>query len=163
MNSAIPNPLGNIDHIAIAVLDLEESIEFYTRTLGFRVVERRETQGKTSGMISAVLDAGNINIVLLQGTDPESQITRFIDHYGPGVQHIAFKVEDIERTSEALENNGLQYATTVIDGPGLKQRFTERQDRYGMMFELIERTEESGFSDQNVQQLFNQLEAASAF
>lgn len=154
----------DIDHIAIAVPDLETSVEFFTSALGFEVTERRETAGKKSGMVSAVLKAGPITVVLLQGTSPESQVSRYIEHYGPGVQHIAIGVQDLPDLAEHLKNNGLDFDTDVIRGSGLLQIFTRRNPDSGMMFELIEHTEETGdFSDQSVQALFEQLEDRDAF
>ncbi|HTQ79143.1 MAG TPA: VOC family protein, partial [Thermoanaerobaculia bacterium] len=61
-----------IDHVAIAVHNLEESIDFYTKIVGFELVERRETKGHHTAMISAVLKAGPVTFVLLQGTSAES-------------------------------------------------------------------------------------------
>ena len=78
-----------IDHIAIAVPDLEKSIDFFTTMLGFELYERRKTEGEQTAMISAVLKAGPLTFVLLQGTSPKSQVSRFIEHFGPGVNQPA--------------------------------------------------------------------------
>ena len=59
-----------IDHVAIAVHNLEESIRFYTESSGFELKERRRTEGKQTAMVSAVLKAGPISVVLLEGTSP---------------------------------------------------------------------------------------------
>src|SRR5688572_26166480 len=96
-----------IDHVAIAVRDLSESIFFYQQILGFELQEKRETQGRFSGMISAVLSSHDFTVVLLQGTGPESQISRYIQQYGPGVQHIAFEVENLERVAHILSARGV--------------------------------------------------------
>ena len=151
-----------IDHIAIAVPDLERSIAFFTTVLGFELTERRKTEGKTTAMISAVLKAGPLTFVLLQGTSPESQVSRFIEHYGPGIQHIAIAVTDLPAIAEELRRSGLEFDTTVIESPGLRQIFTHRDEGSGLMIELIERLG-GDFSDQSVQQLFSQLEKKDAF
>lgn len=57
-----------VDHVAIAVPSLEDSIGWFTNVLGFKLKERRETKGESSGMVSAVLEAGPLSIVLLEGT-----------------------------------------------------------------------------------------------
>lgn len=152
----------SIDHVAIAVRDLEESIRFYTDTLGFELTERRRTEGRQTAMISAVLKAGPITVVLLQGTSAESQVSRFVEHFGPGVQHLALGVQDLPRMAEELKAAGLEFDTTVIESPGLRQIFTARDQGSGMMFELIERMG-GDFSDQSVQNLFEQLEKKNAF
>jgi methylmalonyl-CoA/ethylmalonyl-CoA epimerase len=164
MDKAMENyTYKKIDHLAIAVLDLEKSIYFYTALLGFKLLERRETYGEKTGMISAVLDAGNFTIVLLQGTQSHSQVSRYIEHYGPGVQHVAFEVKGIDSVAAKLQESGVQFATNVIQGDGLKQIFTKREPLSGMMIELIERTQVTGFQEQNVNSLFRQLEETEHF
>jgi methylmalonyl-CoA/ethylmalonyl-CoA epimerase len=151
-----------IDHVAIAVRDLEESIKFYTGVLGFELKERRRTEGKLTVMISAVLTAGSITMVLLEGTSPESQVSRFVEHFGPGVQHVAFGVQNLPEMAKELQASGMEFDTTVIPSPGLRQIFSKRDQGSGMMFEFIERMG-GDFSDQSVQQLFEQLEKKNAF
>jgi 4-hydroxyphenylpyruvate dioxygenase-like putative hemolysin len=151
-----------IDHVAIAVRDLEESIRFYVEVLGFELKERRRTEGKQTAMISAVLKADPITVVLLQGTSPESQVSRFVEHFGPGVQHLAIGVQNLPEMAEELKAAGLEFDTTVINSPGLRQIFSKRDMDSGMMFEFIERMG-GDFSDQSVQQLFEQLERKDAY
>ncbi len=152
----------SIDHIAIAVKDLEASIGFYQNVLGFQLQERRRTEGKATAMISAVMKAGPVTVVLLEGTTPESQVTRYVDHYGPGVQHIAFAVEDLPALAEELKAAGLEFDTDVIASPGLRQIFSARDPGSGMMYEFIERMG-GDFSDESVQSLFEQLEKKGTF
>ena len=155
-----------VDHLAIAVKDLEEGINFYTRKLGFQLKERRETEGEFSGMLSAVLDGPltGFTIVLVQGTSRTSQVSRFIDNYGPGVQHIAFLVDDLEKIAIELSKNGITFSTDIINGPGLKQLFTMRDKNSGAMFEFIERVEDkSGFDPGNIQKLFESLEKNDSY
>lgn len=152
----------SVDHIAIAVRDLEESIGFYSKCLGFHLHERRRTEGKATAMVSAVMKAGSITIVLLQGTSHESQVSKFIEHYGPGVQHIAIGVEDLPAAVDQLKAAGVEFDTSIISSPGLRQIFTHRDQGSGMMFELIERMG-GDFSDQSVQNLFEQLESKDSY
>jgi methylmalonyl-CoA epimerase len=158
-----PHPFLRIDHLAIAVANLEEAIEFYRDTLNLPLVERRETLGKNTGMRSAVMSAGNFQIVLIEGTSSESQVSRYIERYGPGVQHVAFEVENIESTRRSLAENGLEFSTNILVAPGLRQTFSKRDQVSGMMYELIERTGEEGFQDANTTRLFEELEQADAY
>lgn len=152
----------SVDHIAVAVNDLEQSIEFYSKVLGFQLHERRRTEGKATAMVSAVMKAGPITVVLLQGTSPDSQVSKYVEHYGPGVQHIAIEVENLPQVAEDLKKAGLEFDTTIINSPGLRQIFTHREPNSGMMFELIERMG-GDFSDESVQNLFEQLEQKDTF
>lgn len=166
--TAVTTPLSeaaiDIDHIAIAVPDLEASVDFFTRVLGFVVTERRETKGVKTGMISAVLKAGPITVVLLEGTSPESQVSKFVARYGPGVQHLAIGIRGLEGFAEKLKAAGAEFDTNVIRGKGLLQIFTKRDQGSGQMFEFIEHTAPDGdFSDQSVEQLFRQLEEKDSY
>jgi methylmalonyl-CoA/ethylmalonyl-CoA epimerase len=160
--AALSKYTTTIDHVAIAVRNLEESVNFYTTVLGFELKERRRTEGRHTAMISAVLKAGPITLVLLEGTSPESQVSRFVEHFGPGVQHVAIGVQDLPEMAEELRASGLEFDTAVISSPGLRQIFSRRDMGSGMMFEFIERLG-GDFSDASVQQLFEQLERKSAF
>jgi methylmalonyl-CoA epimerase len=152
----------SVDHIAVAVQDLEQSIEFYKTVLGFQLHERRRTEGKTTAMVSAVMKAGPITIVLLQGTSADSQVSKYVEHYGPGVQHIAVAVDNLPEMAEELKGSGLEFDTNVISSPGLRQIFTARDPGSGMMYEFIERMG-GDFSDESVKSLFEQLEKKDAF
>jgi|SRR5215218_1799606 len=152
----------SIDHVAVAVRDLEESIRFYSEVLGFELKERRRTEGKATAMISAVMKAGPITVVLLEGTSPESQVSRFVEHFGPGVQHIAIGVENLPEMTEDLKVAGMEFDTTIINSPGLRQIFSKRDTGSGIMFEFIERMG-GDFSDESVQNLFEQLEQKNTF
>lgn len=152
----------SVDHIAIAVEDLEQSIDFYSKVLGFQLHERRRTEGKTTAMTSAVMKAGPLTFVLLQGSSAESQVSKYVEHYGPGVQHIAVAVENLPEMAEDLKKAGLEFDTSVISSPGLRQIFSARDPGSGMMYEFIERMG-GDFSDESVKSLFEQLEKKDAF
>ncbi|HTF67064.1 MAG TPA: VOC family protein [Edaphobacter sp.] len=152
-----------IDHIAIAVVNLEEAIEFYTQILGFNLVRRLEIKGKRTGMISAELELNQIKFVLCQGTEPESQVSRLIADHGPGVAHIALEVGNVHGAVAELTERGLKFDTSVIGGPDLQQAFTSRDKNSGMSFELIARGSVKGFVESNVQDLFDQLEKSGAY
>ncbi|PCK09047.1 MAG: glyoxalase [Alteromonadaceae bacterium] len=155
---------AKIDHIAIAVKDLDEALVLYENVFGFELLRQREIKGEYSGMKSAELRAGAFSIVLVQGTDPGSQVTRFIENYGPGVQHVAIEVSDVEKHREKLAATGVKFATDIIEGENLVQLFTRRDDNSGVMFEFIERrANKNGFEADNIQQLFEQLERSDSY
>jgi methylmalonyl-CoA/ethylmalonyl-CoA epimerase len=152
-----------IDHIAIAVRDLDRAITFYSQILGFKFVRRLEITGQASGMLSAEMEYNKIKFVLCQGTNPQSQVSQLIQNYGPGVAHIAFEVDDVPATVTHLKNNGLSFDTSVIGGPGLQQAFSSRDSNSGMAFEFIRRNNEDGFVESNIQELFDQLEKSGSY
>ena len=152
----------SVDHVAIAVHDLEASIQFFSQVLGFELKERRRTEGHHTAMVSAVMKAGPLTFVLLQGTTPDSQVSKFVEHYGAGVQHVAIGVENLPEMADDLKASGMEFDTSVITSPGLKQIFTKRDAGSGLMIEFIERLG-GDFSDQSVQSLFEQLEQKDSF
>ncbi|MTW05175.1 glyoxalase [Duganella ginsengisoli] len=166
MECVLPEMTANfkcIDHIALAVRDLEEGIAFYCNILGFELLQRRVIRGARTGMISAELKKGDIKFVLCQGTEPESQVSRLVTEYGPGVAHIAFGVDDVEAVGAALAKQGMQFDTDIIRGAGLRQLFSKRDPNSGMSFEFIERSGEAGFLEENVNELFAQLEQSGGY
>lgn len=170
LQTAAPAPLvperpkyHKIDHIAFAVIDLEAAIALFEGVFGFTLVRRLQIQGKRTGMISAEMEHNGIKFVLCQGTEPESQVSKLIAHYGPGVAHIAVEVADPHETVRDLSERGLSFDTTVIEGPGLQQAFSSRCTNSGVSFEFIRRTSEQGFLEANVQELFDQLESSGKF
>lgn len=154
---------AKIDHIALAVRDLEEAVRLFTDVLGFTLVRRRTIKGDRTGMISAELEHNEIKFVLCQGTEPASQVSRLIENFGPGIAHIALAVDDARTTAARLAAQGMSFDTNVIAGAGLRQVFSSRDHNSGMCFEFIERTGEDGFLQENVQELFSQLEKKGTY
>lgn len=146
----------SIDHVAVAVDDLEGAIEWYSTNLGFEVVERRHTQGARTAMISAVMKAGSAVVVLIQGTDPDSQVARFVARHGPGVQHLALEVPDLDAAIARFTSAAADI--DVIEENGIRQVFLRRDPGSGVRIELIERRGGT-FNDRSVENLFRAFEA----
>lgn len=165
--SATTSVLGrsamSIDHVAIAVRDLDAAIAYYGEVLGFTLQERRQISGRISGMDSAVMEAGGVKFVLVQGDSPESNVSRYIEAYGPGVQHVAIEVPDPQEAIDDLRRRGADLLTGIIHGPGLDQIFTKREPNSGIQLEIIARAENDGFDPANVQELFEAMERENVF
>ncbi len=156
--------MKGIDHIAIAVKDLEAAVELYTTFFGFSVTERRTTEGQVSGMISACLERGGVKFVLVQGTNDKSNVCQFIKNYGPGIQHVAIETNNIHQIYDELKQKGVKFLTEIFTSPGLYQTFTYRDENSGLMIEIIERNDAPGnFSDKNVQLLFEARENENVY
>lgn len=104
-----------VDHIGIAVKNLDETLKFYTEVLGLEVQGSEIVEEQKVKV--AFLPVGDSEIELLESTDPEGPIARFIEKNGEGVQHIAFKVDDIEEAIEYMKSKGM--------------RMIDEQPRYG--------------------------------
>lgn len=160
------NPMAlalRIDHLAIAVCDLETAIAMLADKYGFELVEKRNVEGEFSGMYSATMRAGGVTLVLCQGDSSKSNVSKYIDNYGPGVQHIAIEVRDLNGVHEDIKLRGADLLTDVIHGSGLDQSFTRRDRNSGIQFEFISRSTSSGFQDANVKELFKAMERENVF
>ncbi len=146
-----------IDHVAIAVEDIETSIAWYSSALGFSLAERSEMSGDHSGMLSAVLKSGGATVVLVQGTSPESQVSKFLVAYGAGMHHIAFAVSDLDQAIDRVTKAGGHADTPILSDDGIRQVFLQRDPATGVRVELVERRGAS-FSQQNIEHLFRALE-----
>ena len=129
-----------IDHVGIAVPDLDAAIAFYHDTFGVVSVheETNEEQGVREAML-AVGD-GSTRIQLLAPLNEQSTIAKFIGRSGPGMQQLAYTVEDIEAVSDALRAKGLRL---LYDAPrrgtsDSRVNFIHPKDAGGVLVELVE-------------------------
>jgi methylmalonyl-CoA/ethylmalonyl-CoA epimerase len=129
-----------VDHVGIAVPDLDEAIAFYARTFGVRSVheETNEEQGVREAMLA--VGTGDTRIQLLAPLTPESTIARFIGRSGPGLQQLAFRVEDVEAVAAVLRGRGLRllYDTPRRGTSGSRVNFVHPKDAGGVLVELVE-------------------------
>jgi methylmalonyl-CoA/ethylmalonyl-CoA epimerase len=129
-----------IDHVGVAVPDLDEAIAFYAQAFGVRSVheEVNEEQGVREAML-AVGD-GETRIQLLAPLTPESTIAKFIDRNGPGLQQLAFRVEDVEAVSATLRERGLRllYDAARRGTADSRVNFVHPKDAGGVLVELVQ-------------------------
>ncbi len=97
---------NRVDHIGVAVEDIDASLELYERDYGMTLVHR-ETVAE-QGVEAALLDVGENHIELLAATGPDTPVGKFIAKKGPGMHHVAYQVDDIEATLAALKEAGLK-------------------------------------------------------
>jgi methylmalonyl-CoA/ethylmalonyl-CoA epimerase len=129
-----------IDHVGVAVPDLDEAITFYRDAFGMNVVheETNEEQGVREAMV-AVGDSGSC-IQLLAPLDDDSTIAKFLDRSGPGLQQLAYRVTDVEHVSAILRERGLRL---LYDAPrrgtsDSRINFVHPKDAGGVLVELVE-------------------------
>ena len=129
-----------VDHVGIAVPDLDEAIALYEQTFGFRCVhtEVNEDQQVREAMV-AVGDSDTC-LQLLAPLSPESAITRFLERSGPGVQQVAYRVTDIEAAMDAVRREGLRllYDAPRTGTAGSRINFIHPKDAGGVLVELVQ-------------------------
>ena len=129
-----------IDHVGMAVPDLDEAIAFYRDTYGMHVAheETNEEQGVREAMV-AVGDSGSF-IQLLAPLSPESTIAKFLDRSGPGIQQMAYRVTDLDAVSATLRERGLRllYDEPKRGTADSRINFVHPKDAGGILVELVE-------------------------
>ena len=124
-----------IDHIAIAVNDVEESAKVYQQALGVDSVEFETIE--TEGVKVAIIHLENGRIELMQPTNDNSPIKKFLDKKGQGLHHLALETDNIEGEVERMEGCGIQFLGKIRPGSaGTKVIFIHPKSLYGVLTEL---------------------------
>ncbi len=101
-----PASAARIDHVAVAVADLEEATALFTRLLGRGPVSTAESEAQRVRV--AMFEVGQSKIELLEATDPDSPVARFVARRGPGLHHICYAAADLKGTLKRLETEGFE-------------------------------------------------------
>ena len=129
-----------IDHVGIAVPDLDAAIEFHTTVLGLTCThtETNEEQGVREAMLAG--PDGGAMVQLLAPLREDSPIGKFIGRSGPGIQQLAYTVDDIDATSADLRARGIRllYDSAKVGTAGSKINFVHPKDAGGVLVELVE-------------------------
>jgi methylmalonyl-CoA/ethylmalonyl-CoA epimerase len=138
--------IKRIDHVGLAVRDLDASIAFYERTFGMTVVheEVNEEQGVREAML-AVGDSGSY-IQLLAPLREDSPIGKFLAKNGEGIQQMAYNVDDIDAVSAHLRDAGVRllYDTPKRGTANSRINFVHPKDAGGVLIELVESAADGG-------------------
>ena len=129
-----------IDHIGIAVKDLNAAKHFYEEVLGMRVSEIEEV--KEQKVRVAFLPTGDSEIELLESTEVDGPIAKFIEVRGEGLQHIALRVENVQGTINELKEKGIRLIDEVprYGAGGAKIAFIHPKATFGTLIEICERS-----------------------
>lgn len=131
--------IKKIDHIGIAVRDLNEAVKLYENLLGLKVTGIEVVEEQKVKV--AFLPTGDSEVELLESTTPDGPIARFIEKNGEGIQHIAFRVENLEERLAELKEKGVR----LLDekprrgAGGAMIAFLHPKSTYGTLIELCER------------------------
>lgn len=130
--------LGRIEHIALAVSDLDAAIDLYQRVWGL-TLEHRETV-EDQGVEEAMFKIGDSYIQLLGPLGPETTVGKFIEKRGEGLHHIAYEVQDIEKALTELKESGVQLIDTEPrkGSRNTKVAFVHPKGNLGVLVELVE-------------------------
>ena len=130
--------LKRVDHVGIAVKNLDESVQFYEslgfKATGYEVVAEQKVK-------VAFLPCGDSEVELLESTEPDGPIARFIEKNGPGIQHIAIRVDDIDKALEELKAQGVRLIdqTPRYGAGNARIAFVHPKATGGVLLELTQR------------------------
>jgi methylmalonyl-CoA epimerase len=126
-----------IDHLGVAVRSLDQALRFYEQQLGLTVSLRETVQHEKVNV--AMLPAGGPRIELLEATEPDSVIGKFIEKRGEGLHHVAVKVPDLNATVERLKAGGTRLLNDPRAGAGGHLYvFVHPSSTGGVLLELIQ-------------------------
>ena len=127
-----------IDHIGVAVANLDATVKFYSEIMGMKVA-KTETHAEQKVKV-AFLPVGDTEVELLEPTDPESAIAKHISTKGEGIQHIAYRVNDIVAAVAELKAKGMRFVNEEprIGAGNTKIVFLHPKNTFGVLIELVE-------------------------
>lgn len=131
--------IGKIDHIGLAVTDLERALGFYGGALG---LEAAEVEAVPEQQVRVVmLPLGESKLELLQPTSPDGPVGRFIAQRGEGIHHLCFEVDDLEQALADLEAAGVRLIDRRprLGAGGRRIAFVHPRSAHGVLIELSER------------------------
>jgi methylmalonyl-CoA/ethylmalonyl-CoA epimerase len=139
LSAALGETLLGIDHVGLAVRDLDEAIERWSRTFGLEVSHREINESQ--GIEEAMLDlADGTRLQLLAALDSDSTIAKFLERSGEGMQQLAFRVTDIEAAMANVLKAGMRliYPEFRIGTAGSLINFVHPKDVGGVLVELVQ-------------------------
>lgn len=131
--------LGKIEHIALAVADLEAALAHYADVWGLEVSSRERVEDQ--GVEEAMLPLGESHLQLLAPTGPDTTVGKFIERRGEGLHHIAYEVADLEGALAELKSKGVALIDEKprLGGRGHMVAFVHPKGNHGLLVELIQR------------------------
>lgn len=127
-----------VDHIGIAVPNLDDAIKFYAQVLGIRPDHREEVEEQK--VRAAFIPVGETNLELLEPTTPDSPVAKYMEKRGPGIHHLALAVDNIEAALADYKAKGIQLIDSKprIGAHGKKVAFVHPKSTGGILLELCE-------------------------
>ena len=136
--------LGKIEHVALAVENLDEAIAHYRDVWGLEVSHRERVEDQ--GVEEAMLPLGDSHLQLLGPTGPDTTVGKFIARKGEGLHHIAYEVDDLEGALAELKAKGVPLIDEKprLGGRGHSVAFVHPKGNHGLLVELIQRPDHGG-------------------
>jgi len=129
--------IKKINHVAIVVEDIDTALSFWKEQLGLRLDHIEDVPSQASKV--AFLPVGEGEVELVEPTDPESGLAKYLEKRGEGMHHICLEVDNIEKMLEMLKDKGVRLINeTPVDLPGRRMAFIHPKAANGVLIELYE-------------------------
>ncbi|MPZ92437.1 MAG: methylmalonyl-CoA epimerase [Actinobacteria bacterium] len=131
--------LNKIEHVALAVADLDAAVTHYTQVWGLEVAHRELVADQ--GVEEVMLRLGDSYLQLLGATGPDTTVAKFLERRGEGLHHIAYEVDDLPATLDSLSARGVEMIDEEprLGGRGHMVAFVHPKSNHGLLVELIQR------------------------
>ena len=134
--------IKKINHIAIVVEDIQSALTFWRDQLGLQLDHVEDVPSQASKV--AFLPIGDGEVELVQPTDPDSGLAKYLENKGPGMHHLCIEVDGIEALLANLKKSGVRLINEQpLDLPGRRMAFIHPKSTHGVLVELYELTEKS--------------------
>jgi lactoylglutathione lyase/methylmalonyl-CoA/ethylmalonyl-CoA epimerase len=154
--------IKRVDHVAIAVRDLDKGIKKYEEILNAKLITKVETVMAGSRMAAAYLKVGENIIVLDAAVDPDGFMAKFIEKRGEGLHHLGLEVDDLDGFVEELADKGVNIPHRESLGPSRREILLSPKDLCGVVMQVIEWKAGADLDvDQRVQRLLDFSESRS--
>ena len=130
--------ITRLDHVAMAVWRVEEYLPLLTELLGMKVVGRWRSEEEKYAGATLDLPGGDVQWEVVEPISDDSFLTRFLKQRGPGLHHVTFQVEDVEKAAEVLRRRGIEPFGGVRAGSTWKEIFIHPRDSGGLLIQLFE-------------------------
>lgn len=129
--------IKKINHIAIAVKDVEESLKFWRDAMGLQVDHIEDVPSQKSEVV--FIPVGDSEVELVRPTSSDSGVAKFVEEKGGGMHHLCFEVDDIDEMLVQLKEKGVRLINEVaLELPGRKMAFVHPKSTNGVLVELYE-------------------------
>jgi methylmalonyl-CoA epimerase len=130
-------PIGRLDHVAVAVHSIDQARIFFEGILGAKF--RYVTEGRGGGFRYAVLDLFEFTIELLEATDAKNFVAQFLEKRGEGVHHITLQIPELAEKIAFMEGQGVRVVDQRPEGSQVTEAFISPKSACGVLFQLAER------------------------
>lgn len=139
--------ITKLDHVAVAIWKVDEHLPFLTQLFGMKVVGRFRSEEERYAGVTLDVPGSNAQWELVEPTSDDGFLARFLRERGPGLHHVTFQVEDVEKAAETLRARGIEPFGGVRVGSTWKELFIHPRDAAGVLIQLYE-----GYWDSQAQQ-----------